>query len=195
MESAAFTREQDLEICKAGILFGNYTRGLHLRMMTIGGFGSNIAAMVERFEHLKSLNAPVYQVALMLAAEELNEVPASTIDLTMEDKGGRTPEAITQNDLMEEGDEENCHPTCPICMEVAAENTVITKCGHFFCAPCIFNQLCQPILNQHQRSHTCPMCRSPLEGSGAVQCLPPSITVGYILNITREINRNRRQGE
>jgi len=46
---------------------------------------------------------------------------------------------------------------CPICRE-SQQSTLVTPCGHSFCAGCIFSSFL------YGDNFTCPMCRSVLEG-------------------------------
>lgn len=47
--------------------------------------------------------------------------------------------------------QEDSPPACGICLENAAPQALMTKCGHLFCKDCL--------LQWFQTTHNCPVCR------------------------------------
>jgi len=61
--------------------------------------------------------------------------------------------------------------TCSICLEDNPENVFITQCRHVFCYECLFNQLCNQVINLN-KVPTCPNCCTDMPRS---QELPANI--------------------
>ncbi len=76
-----------------------------------------------------------------------NSTPIDTTDLRFQDDTELRNE-LKKVDIKSDG-------TCPICMdEILEVDKVVTKCGHVFCASCLFQNL--------GSSTVCPMCRESL---------------------------------
>ena len=61
--------------------------------------------------------------------------------------------------------------TCSVCLEDNSENVFITQCRHVFCYECLFNHLCNQVINLNQVP-TCPNCCTDMHRS---QELPANI--------------------
>ena len=53
---------------------------------------------------------------------------------------------------------ESTHFECIICLSTAKE-PIVTKCGHLYCWPCIYNWIDQNNENQKKTCCLCPLCK------------------------------------
>jgi hypothetical protein len=69
---------------------------------------------------------------------------------------------------------EDSHPECGICLERAAPQALVTKCGHLFCKDCL----------QHwfHTKHNCPVCR---EHANPKFSIPIGFTTTSVMNQCR----------
>jgi SWI/SNF-related matrix-associated actin-dependent regulator of chromatin subfamily A3 len=65
---------------------------------------------------------------------------------------------------------------CPVCFETL-QDSVITKCGHIFCTPCIERVI--------EMQHKCPMCRNELE-TYASTCVKPAQETSAPVQLTQD---------